>query len=133
MGMATAANEASTSRFCEACVHDSSDQSPGDVRTNNGVGRMFYGRADKCDTCGSVVRTLWRVVADIPLVPVASYRYKDVGPEEHSGFFVQSTSRGFFARRTRTHWNQVLTTWLVGLAGATALAFVIWWLHWRRD
>lgn len=133
MHATTVTNEASTRWFCDTCVRESSDESPGDVRTNNGIGRMFYGRAAECETCGSVVRTLWRVLADVPLIPVGSYRYKDVGPEEHSGFFVQSTSRGFIARRTRTHWNQVMATWLVGLAGAAALGFVIWWFQWRRD
>ena len=119
--------------FCDACVSSSSAESPGDVNTNNGIGRKFYGNAERCAACDSTVRTLWWVLADVPLVPRGSYRYKAIEAEQHSGFFVQSTSRGFVARRTRTHWNQVMATWVVGFAGAAVLAFVIWWFQWRRD
>lgn len=121
-----------TTGFCDACVADSHADSPGNVNTNNGIGRKFYGNAERCAACDSSIRTLWWVLADIPMRPLGSYRYKAIEPEQHSGFFVQSTSHGFIARRTRTHWNQVLTTWVAGFAGAAALAFVIWWFQWRR-
>lgn len=120
-----------TTGFCDACVAGSSGESPGDVNTNNGIGRKFYGDAERCTACDSTIRTLWWVLADIPLVPLGSYRHKAIEAERHSGFFVQSTSRGFIARRTRTHWSQIMTTWLVGFAGAAALGFVIWWFQWR--
>lgn len=114
-----------TNAFCAACISASSDESPGDVNTNNGIGRKFYGGADRCPTCGSVARTLWFVVADVPLLPRGTYRYKNVSDETHEGFFVQSTSRGFIARRTATNWAQVASTWLIGIGLAVVFVFVV--------
>lgn len=110
--------------FCAACNSASTDQSPGDVNTNNGIGLKFYGGADRCPTCHSIARTLWFVVADVPLLPRGTYRYKNVSDETHEGFFVQSSSRRFIARRTATNWSQVGSTWAIGIIAAIALVFV---------
>ena len=114
--------------FCARCRAESTDVGVGSVRTHNGIGRKFYGGANRCADCGSVVRTLWFVIADVPLVPRGSFRYLAVGGEEHSGFFVQQTSQSFLARRTRTHVGQVAATWAIGLAAAAAVvvATILW-------
>lgn len=114
-----------TNTFCAGCISASTDASPGDVHTNNGIGRKFYGAADRCPVCDSVVRTLWFVVADVPLLPRGTYRYRNVSDETHEGFFVQSTSRGFIARRTAPNWNQVASTWAIGIVVAVVLVFVL--------
>jgi hypothetical protein len=106
--------------FCERCRAESSDESPGSISTINGVGRKFYGNKTPCPECGSAVRTLWYTFADIPLFPKGSYRYI---PAE-KGFM----SSKFWARRTRTHWDQVFKIWIVGIIVAVALfAAIIWW------
>lgn len=118
--MPLAPEQASSTPFCDQCISESSPQSPGQVNVHDGIGRKFYGRDAACSTCGSVVRTLWWVLIDIPVVPLGSYRYKTAGDEEHAGFFVQRTSQSFLARRTGTNWGQVAKTWAVGWAVAAA-------------
>src|SRR5207342_288239 len=87
--------------FCESCQAGSTSASPGGVSTVNGVGRKFYGGAEKCATCGSVVRVLWLVFVDIPLIPLGSYRYQQI---EGGGLSLRGR---FLARRTHTRWGQV--------------------------
>jgi hypothetical protein len=99
--------------FCAACAAESDERTPGDISTTNGVGRKFYGGARPCVECGSVVRTLWWVFVDVPLVPLGSYRYKTI-QDEGLGM------KRFWTRRTRTHWDQIFKTWAVGWAAAAA-------------
>lgn len=99
--------------FCEACQSASRDDTPGNISTFNGIGRTFYGGADRCEHCGSVVRTLWFVFAGIPLIPMGSYRYK------------AEDDRRFRSRRTATHWPQIFWTWLLGWAIGAVVIYVI--------
>lgn len=117
--------EAPATTFCAECVAGSSDESPRDVSTNNGIGRKFYGAARRCRHCSSVIRTLWFVIADAPLIPRGSYRYLPVGGERLDGFFVQTTSQSFLARRTAWHWGQIGVTWLLGALGVAAFLIVV--------
>ena len=93
--------------FCEQCIADSTEDTPGDVSTVNGVGRKFYGGAKPCAQCGSVIRTLWWTVVDVPIIPRGSYRYITVEDNDIG------MSR-FWTRRTKTQWDQILKTWLIG-------------------
>ncbi len=104
--------------FCEECIAESTDQTPGDVSTTNGVGRKFYGGAKPCPTCGSVIRTLWWTCVDVPIIPRGSYRYKTIKED------TIHMSR-FWTRRTETQWSQILKTWLVGLVAVAAIAVAI--------
>jgi len=104
--------------FCSNCRGESTDETPGNVSTTNGIGRKFYGSADPCAVCGSVVRTLWWTFIDVPIVPRGSYRYKTISDDEIR------MSR-FWARRTRTHWDQIIKTWVVGFAIAVAVVVAI--------
>jgi len=113
--------------FCENCLAESSDETPGDVSATNGFGRKFYGAAAPCTKCGSVVRTLWWTAIDIPLIPRGSYRYKTVSDNEIG------MSR-FWARRTQIRWGQIFKTWLFGIIAAAAIiAAVAIYQAWKSD
>ena len=87
----------------------------------NGIGRKFYGSADPCAKCGSVIRTLWWTFIDMPVIPLGSYRYKTIADDS------VRMSR-FWARKTGMRWDQVLKTWAVGLAVLIVIttAFIIY-------
>jgi len=105
--------------FCKACLADSTDESPGGISRVNGIGRKFYGSAEKCPACGSVVRVLWFVFVEIPIVPLGAYRYQLA---EGGGLSLRSR---FVARRTHLRWQQVFAHWAVGLVlGAVAFALI---------
>lgn len=108
---------AAAADFCETCRAESRDDSPKSVNDFNGFGRSFLGGKSECAECGSKVRTLWLLVVAFPLVPLGSYRYRQLSRTE--GF---TGSRGtFIARRMDTQWDQVLRTW----AAAVVLAAVL--------
>lgn len=119
------ANEPQKALFCEKCTSISTPDTPGDISTINGVGRMFYGGADPCEACGSVTRTLWLTFGQIPLVPLGSYRYKT--SEE-------SVNRSrFWCRKTSMHWPQVFKTWIIGLlSGAAIITAVVFWDRYKH-
>jgi hypothetical protein len=100
--------------FCERCVTETSDKTPGDISTLNGIGRQFYGSAAPCPECASVIRTLWWTLASIPLAPLGSYRYKTA---DESGMRAR-----FWCRKLPVlHWEQVWKTWVIGLAAGAAV------------
>jgi hypothetical protein len=107
--------------FCATCVAESTEETPGNVSTVNGIGRTFYGKAEPCATCGSVVRTLWWTLISVPVIPRGSYRYL-----AHP----KLGSARFWARRTHIHWGQIWKTWLVGIVlGALASYLIINYGH----
>jgi hypothetical protein len=99
--------------FCEHCVAETTDETPGDVSTLNGIGRKFYGSAAPCPECASVIRTLWWTMIEVPVVPVGSYRYKTV--EEGV-----SRARFWCRKLPARHWQQIWKTWAIGLVAAIA-------------
>jgi hypothetical protein len=105
--------------FCDHCVAETTDQTPGDVSTLNGIGRKFYGSAAACPECASVIRTLWWTLVEVPVVPLASYRYKtsDEGV---------SRARFWCRKLPARHWEQVWKTWAIGLAAAVAVGVGIY-------
>ena len=105
---------ASREIFCEHCVAESTDETPGDVSTLNGIGRQFYGSSEPCPQCASVIRTLWWTVVELPVVPLGSYRYKTA---QEGGRRARFWCRKLPAR----HWSQILKTWTIGLAAAIAV------------
>ena len=110
--------------FCEKCLAVSTDKTPGDVSTMNGIGRKFYGAAEPCSTCGSVIRTLWFTLIDVPLIPLGSYRYKTATEEA-------DMSVRFWCRKTGWHWSQILLTWVLGLVIGAAVFGAIWFFSHR--
>jgi len=111
--------------FCEQCLAASTEKTPGDVSTMNGVGRKFYGAANPCVTCGSVIRTLWGTFIDIPLIPLGSYRYKTAS--EESGMSVR-----FWCRKTKWHGPQIIKTWAIGWVIGAAIFTAIWYFSLRK-
>jgi hypothetical protein len=108
--------------FCTQCVAETTDDTPGDVSTLNGIGRQFYGSAAPCPECASVIRTLWWTLVSLPVVPLASYRYKT--SEEHG------TRARFWCRKLPArHWNQIIKTWVIGVAAAIAVFIGIYVYH----
>jgi hypothetical protein len=113
---------ASRGIFCAQCVAETTDETPGDVSTLNGIGRQFYGSAAPCPECASVIRTLWWTLVSLPVVPLGSYRYKT--SEEHG------TRARFWCRKlSARHWNQIFKTWALGIAAAIAVFIGIYVYH----
>jgi hypothetical protein len=105
--------------FCEHCVAETTDRTPGDVSTINGIGRKFYGSAAPCPECASVIRTLWWTVVEVPIVPLASYRYKT----SEEGV---SRSRFWCRELPARHWEQIWKTWAIGLVAGVAAVIGIY-------
>ncbi len=102
--------------FCAHCVAETNDKTPGNVSTLNGFGRKFYGGAQPCLECSSVIRTLWWCVVDLPIIPLGSYRYKTA----REGVMREQ----YWSRKLpRRHWPQVWKTWILGLASAVLIGF----------
>ncbi len=65
--------------FCQRCVAETTDESPGSVSTINGIGTALQGTRwkskglDPCPYCGSVVQQKWRMFG-FPVKPLGSYR-----------------------------------------------------------
>jgi hypothetical protein len=120
-----AAGPAAAAPFCERCTAESSDESAGAVSEGYFFGRSFWLSsfgARPCDTCGSEVRTLWHVIVGIPLVPIASYRYKIAeGDIEHRRW--QFHSR----RLPQLESAQVRTTRVLSLLIVLIVAGIIYW------
>jgi hypothetical protein len=105
--------------FCQHCVAETTDETPGDVSTINGIGRQFYGSASPCPECASVIRTLWWTLVEIPIVPLASYRYKTA---QEAGL----RARFWCRKLPRRHWPQIWKTWAIGLVASIAIAIGIY-------
>jgi hypothetical protein len=108
--------------FCVHCVSETTDDTPGNISGKaNIMGRIFYGSAEPCTECASVIRTLWWTVANIPVVPLGSYRYKIA---KEGTFRTQFWCRKLPALR----WGQVWKTWAIGLVlGVAGLIAIYYW------
>ncbi|MGW0712484.1 tetratricopeptide repeat protein [Streptomyces sp. NPDC002643] len=60
--------------FCGPCTDETIAWHAPDTETVNGIGTMFYGAADPCPRCGSVIRREYFCVLWIPLWPLGRYR-----------------------------------------------------------
>jgi hypothetical protein len=117
---------ASREIFCSHCVAETTDETPGDVSTINGIGRQFYGAASPCPECGSVIRTLWWTLVEAPVVPLGSYRYKT--SEE-----AVSRARFWCRKLPKRYWPQIWKTWAIGLIAviAVAIGFYIYYHYFK--
>jgi hypothetical protein len=66
-----------------------------------------------------VIRTLWWTVVEVPVVPLASYRYKT----SEEGV---SRSRFWCRKLPARHWAQIWKTWAIGLVAAVAVTIGIY-------
>lgn len=60
--------------FCGPCTDETIAWLAPDTETFNGIGTLFYGAADPCPRCGSVVRRLYFCVLWIPVWPMGRFR-----------------------------------------------------------
>jgi hypothetical protein len=111
-------DQISSTGFCSKCLRQSTSEAPEDVSYFPLIGRTFYGRAEKCSTCFSVVRVLWWVFCVIPVIPLGSYRFQSTD----SRFFDLAGDR-FVGRLTQMRWRMVLTHWLIALVSVLVFYF----------
>jgi hypothetical protein len=91
-------------------------------------GRRFLNEADK--SANIEVRTKWFTIGGIPVIPLASYRFKCA--KESGGLFSINTQRNVVSR-VPLCWPQVLSTFAKTAAAITAAALLIvglaeWWM-----
>jgi tetratricopeptide (TPR) repeat protein len=60
--------------FCGPCTDETIAWLAPDTETVNGIGTLFYGAADPCSRCGSVVKRLYFCVLWIPVWPMGRFR-----------------------------------------------------------
>lgn len=70
------------SAFCESCLVQTTDFSPGNIGTINGWGARWVGNADRCPRCGSTVRRLTFTALWIPFPGGQKYRVIELGNGE---------------------------------------------------
>lgn len=98
--------------FCELCLRATTADACDHEQGNLFFGIKLLGAADRCEHCGSVVKTLWGCLL-IPLIPMESYRA------------VSLAAAPCATRATRRiHWPQVIRTYLV----AIPLVMLLGWL-----
>jgi hypothetical protein len=107
--------------FCETCREQTLDRSAPPLAVFNLLGTRFLGRADRCATCGSSIRTVW-FCAILPLLPLGSYRVLPVGQAlAHKSWFL-SRKAPWKAAHVATVYSFVaviaaLAVWLAMLEG----------------
>lgn len=101
--------------FCEACLREATGRNPGSIWWHfAGFGLLFFGKSEKCPTCGSVVRILCLVLFFIPVFPLKTYRYLQIDGHSLRGRFI--------ARRTHTRSKTLVALWR--LAAVSGLVFL---------
>lgn len=60
--------------FCGSCTDETVPWIAPNTRTVNGTGTHFYGAADPCPRCGSVVKQLYMCFLGIPIAPMGRFR-----------------------------------------------------------
>lgn len=95
------------------------------------LGFQFFGgryRNESDRRAAIQVRTKWFTISGIPLIPIASYRFKRGG---HAGQWSRTRTRRGVIERVPLDWAQVFTTWLktaAMLVGVLVSIVVISWL-----
>lgn len=99
-------------QFCSRCLARSTNRpAPGTVTYNAIYGTQPMGSADRCDSCKSVVRTIWLWLV-VPLVPIGSYR------------MIPTERNHYVGRRTSLRWSQVLPVYGIVLVIVAAVVYV---------
>lgn len=106
--------------FCARCTASSTRPGAPSVSTNQGIGRTFYGSAEPCGDCGSVVRTLWWVFLFLPVIPGGSFRVIAFEEEAADGTSVTA----FASRRVPFHWAHLFK----GCGASLAVVVFLLWL-----
>jgi hypothetical protein len=64
---------------------ETTDESPGNTRTLNGVGTRLYGNKAKCPACYSVIKRKCFCIVFIPVIPLRQFRVKPVTATRYLG------------------------------------------------
>ncbi|MBI4913065.1 MAG: hypothetical protein HY823_10040 [Acidobacteria bacterium] len=107
--------------YCADCLAASRPEGPGTIRSNQGIGKTFYGRTATCDRCGSSIRTLWSIFLTVPILPRGSYRVIEFEEEAADGESVTA----FLARRVPLNALQVLKTLALWYGAILVLGWLI--------
>ena len=116
---------ASRTIFCEHCIAETSDETPGNIKMGNFFGKKFYGSDKPCPQCTSVVSTLWWTIAHLPIVPLGSYRYLKAEQQVRKELF-------WSRKLPALHWKQVWQTWALGLVAAVAIGIALYYYETRK-
>ena len=77
----------------------------------NGFGTAFYGQRDFRED-GTYITTEWVALMCIPIIPIRSFRVRDLGPGEDTGFLGFGSSENYEIHEKRPpNWKQVLFTY----------------------
>lgn len=94
-------------------------------------GRHFLNQADK--EANIQIRTKWFVLGGIPLIPLASYRFKCTG-DPNKWFHWDTEQR--VINRVPLNWTQVFLTWMktaiVIIGAGLVLAGYLFYQDWKR-
>ena len=74
------------------------------MKTFNGIGTTLYGKSEEFPD-GSFISTEWFVFANIPIIPLSSYRVYEALPVERS---LTSSRTEYQLKKIPIYWKQVL-------------------------
>lgn len=104
--MPTKRNPNVRSTFCDRCVAETTERGAWSVYSHNFMGTRLIGQAQRCNECGSTIKTYW-VTFLLPILPLASFR---VLPIDRA----TATASTFISRRRPgLYWPQVAGNLLV--------------------
>jgi hypothetical protein len=101
---------------------------------SRGPGLLFFGRRylNEADKKANIqLRTKWFALGGIPLIPIASYRFKCTG--DPNKWFQDDTQQRAL-NRVRLNWTQVFLTWMktaIIVIGVGLLAVGFFWYQER--
>jgi hypothetical protein len=99
-----------------------------------GIGVYFYGRnyLSEADKAADIqIRTKWFVICCVPLVPIASYRFKC---NESDAGFLHWDAEQKVVNRVPLNWNQIAITYLKTIAVTACLVAAFWlFIHYKSQ
>lgn len=91
--------------LCAKCLKKTKNKSVPSVTSTQLVGTVLYGKANKCDICGSIIQTHWFVIFMIPIIPLGSYRvihnYSTIDGSIGNGPFLHETHHRIIGRKLK--------------------------------
>jgi len=97
------------------------------------LGLQFFGKSylNESDRSASIqIRTKWFTMSGIPLIPIASYRFKCAN---HPGKFSRIEAQQRVINRVPLNWAQVFVTWMRTLLLFTGAGLLIVGVAWYLD
>jgi len=85
--------------FCQQCLDETIDESPGSLEAVAGIGETLVGASRACDVCGSVVKKKCFAFLWIPVAYRGSYRVKWID----KSILPSGSAKSIIARKIRQH------------------------------